>query len=157
MFKRVVVALDGSEIAERLVALMEELGRTGSEIVLVQATVPVEEVIARTTPAGAMAGGGTVDAYELTEQEAAEAERYLSDIADRLRARKVRVETVHEQGKPAEVILRVAQERGADLIAMTTHGRGGISRLVFGSVTEEVLRHTAIPVLVMPVREAAKT
>ena len=64
----------------------------------------------------------------------------------RLRSLDLRILTA--QGRPAEAIRAAAREQGADLIAMTTHGRTGIRRLVLGSVTEQVIRRSDIPVLV---------
>jgi len=65
-----------------------------------------------------------------------------------LRASKVQAHLELRQGQPAEVILRAARERKADLIAISTHGRGGVVRLIAGSVAEEVLRRTDLPLLV---------
>lgn len=60
---------------------------------------------------------------------------------------EVRVEHVLAEGRPGTEILRVAQERGCDLIVMGTHGRTGLMSLLMGSVTEEVLRQAPCPVL----------
>jgi len=61
------------------------------------------------------------------------------------------------RGEPADVICKFAEEEGADLIVMTTHGRSGLSRLLMGSVAEHVLRHSPCPVLTVrtPVRQPA--
>jgi nucleotide-binding universal stress UspA family protein len=58
------------------------------------------------------------------------------------------------RGHPADEIVAAARETGADLIAMSTHGRGGLGRLVFGSVAQAVLRHADMPVLLMRATEA---
>jgi nucleotide-binding universal stress UspA family protein len=78
-----------------------------------------------------------------------EAEEYLASIATALRARGVRV-TIHVRvGDAVSQILAGAREADADMIAMTTHGRGGFGRLVFGSIAEAVLRQAEIPVFLM--------
>ncbi len=61
------------------------------------------------------------------------------------------------RGQPSDVICDFAEEEGADLIVMTTHGRSGLSRLLMGSVAEHVLRHAPCPVLTVrtPVRQTA--
>ncbi len=85
----------------------------------------------------------------LHEQDRAHAEDYLQGIAARLRARSVRVQTrvvVHEQ--PAVAILEEVKLRQADLVALATHGRGGLQRLLLGSVADKVLRGAGVPVLV---------
>jgi len=66
----------------------------------------------------------------------------------------VRVEGRVRRGNPADEIVAAARETGADIIAMSTHGRGGLGRLVFGSVAQAVLRHVDIPVLLMRATEA---
>lgn len=83
------------------------------------------------------------------EGSSPEAEEYLASIAAALRARGVRV-TIHVRaGDAVSQILAGAQEVEADLIAMTTHGRGGLGRLMFGSIAEAVLRQAEIPVFLM--------
>ena len=72
----------------------------------------------------------------------------LAKACGALRATHVNAHLELRQGRPAEEILRVAKERTADLIAISTHGRGGVVRLIAGSVAEEVLRKTDLPVLI---------
>lgn len=57
-----------------------------------------------------------------------------------------------EEGKPFDVILKVAEEWGADWIVIGTHGRKGLSHLLVGSVAEKVIRHSTRPLFVIPVR-----
>jgi nucleotide-binding universal stress UspA family protein len=78
-----------------------------------------------------------------------EAEEYLAPIAAGLRARGVDVTFQVRQGRPDEEILVAAREHGADPIAMATHGRTGLGRLLFGSVAEAVLRHATVPVFLI--------
>jgi nucleotide-binding universal stress UspA family protein len=77
------------------------------------------------------------------------ARAYLDDVANRFRSRglSVSTEVVHHPS-PARAILDVADEHGADLIAMETHGRSGVAKLVLGSVTDKVVRASPVPVLV---------
>jgi nucleotide-binding universal stress UspA family protein len=75
---------------------------------------------------------------------------------DRLRKLGVKAEPLVKQGDAATQILEVCREKGADLIAMTTHGRSGIPRWMMGSVAEKVLRASNVPLLVVrPARKAA--
>ncbi|HXG01991.1 MAG TPA: universal stress protein, partial [Candidatus Binatia bacterium] len=83
------------------------------------------------------------------EARRAEAERYLDSLAAELRDRGVRVRTVVRRGDPVTEIASAARELEVDLVAMTTHGRSGLGRLLFGSVAEAVLRSTDLPVLMM--------
>lgn len=64
------------------------------------------------------------------------------------------VKTFIERGKPYEVILKIAEEWGADVIVMGTHGRKGLSHLLIGSVAEEVIRHSKKTLVVIPVSES---
>lgn len=74
---------------------------------------------------------------------------YLQEQSELLTARGYSVTTEVRDGRVAEEILRVAGERDAHVIAMATHGRGGIGRLVFGSVAESVLSEARAPLLLM--------
>jgi nucleotide-binding universal stress UspA family protein len=90
-----------------------------------------------------------VDPTPIIEDERREATRYLEQVADRLRRRAITVECLQTEGSSAEAILAHAQRSNSDLLALTTHGRGGLGRLVFGSVAEEVLRKSPRPVLLV--------
>jgi nucleotide-binding universal stress UspA family protein len=82
------------------------------------------------------------------------AEEYLAPLAVELRKKGVRVTSQARRGIPAREILAAAREAEADLIAMSTHGRSGLGRMIFGSVAEAVLRHAEIPVFLMRATEA---
>jgi nucleotide-binding universal stress UspA family protein len=78
-----------------------------------------------------------------------EAEEYLAPIAAALRAQGVDTSWAIRHGRPTDEILAAAAESGAHLIAMATHGRTGLGRLLFGSVAEAVLRHAPVPVFLI--------
>jgi nucleotide-binding universal stress UspA family protein len=78
-----------------------------------------------------------------------EAEEYLAPIAAMLRSQGVDAAWAIRHGRAADEILAAADESGTDLIAMATHGRSGIGRLLFGSVAEAVLRRAAVPVFMI--------
>jgi len=75
------------------------------------------------------------------------AETHLRDLAERLGRDGVSAEVFVRVGKPADEILRFAEEHGVDTIVMGTHGRTGIRHLLAGSVTERVVRTSPVPVL----------
>ncbi len=134
MFETIVVPLDGSKIAEAVFAQVRKiLFRKDAELVLVQA-IALPTGTEPTTP-------------ELTESLQVQATWYLEELARKLEGQGARVRTVLRIGDPAAVILDVAHGEKADLIAMTTHGRTGLSRWVFGSVAEKVIRAARVPVL----------
>ena len=82
------------------------------------------------------------------EERAQAAEERLERVAIRLRQRALQVSTkVIIGGAPAEWITRIAHDQSVDLIAMTTHARGGVGTLVLGSVANQVIRTAAVPLL----------
>jgi nucleotide-binding universal stress UspA family protein len=80
-----------------------------------------------------------------------QAEAYLTRIQQHWLTAGVPIRTVVTFGAPPELIVTVAQEQQVDLIVMSTHGRTGFSRLVYGSVAEAVLRGAHLPVLLLPI------
>ncbi len=144
MYERILAALDGSELSERVLPYVEALAeKFGSTIVLLRAN-PV-------LSASAVAASPPQDPTMVHRAEEQAAESYLSAVAAQLRAKGHRVEVELPIGKPAEQIIERARATGVDLIAMTTHGRGGLGRLVFGSVANEVLQQAPCPVLTVRV------
>jgi len=130
MFERILVPLDGSAMAENILSQVRRLLRHGNaEVVLVRAVVPV--------PAenGMVLVGDNLDA----------AGAYLKTVEERLAGTKVK--SIARIGAAASVILDVAAEEKSTLIALATHGRGGLKRLLLGSVAESVIRKAPIPVL----------
>jgi nucleotide-binding universal stress UspA family protein len=153
VYEHLLVALDGSPTAERVLEHTEALARAfGSTVTLFRATVSTEALLAQNT-AGTAVGevGSLVDPTPILEAERAEAVRYLNAVAGPLRQHNLTVNTEHFEGPPAEEIVERARALGVSLIVMTTHGRSGLGRLVFGSVAETVLRHAPCPVLMVRV------
>ena len=146
MYKRAVVALDGSPVAEAIIPFILEIaGPLDLEVVLVRVNRPI--------PPEVIEGSRHV-MVEDQEASRVDAEEYLAPVAVELRNKGVRVRTQVRRGQPAEEIVLAAREIDADLIAMTTHGRSGFGRLLFGSVAEAVLRESRLPVFLMRVTEA---
>jgi nucleotide-binding universal stress UspA family protein len=139
--QRIVVALDGSELAEAALPEAERFARTmNASILLVRAVVP---------PAILHGGEIVPGALPVLDELETEASQYLERTAERVRAHGVEVDLKVAAGIPAEVLLDVANDNGADLIVMTTHGRSGLDRWMFGSVADAVVRHGELPVLVI--------
>ena len=146
MYKRAIVPLDGSMVAEGIIPFVLEIaGPLDMEVVLLRVVVPI--------PPSVIEGSRHVEVEDQAKRRT-EAERYLAPIVSELRTKGVRVTTQVRRGEPTDEILAGAQAAGADLIAMTTHGRSGLGRLLFGSVAEAVLRHSEIPVFLMRQTEA---
>jgi nucleotide-binding universal stress UspA family protein len=141
MYGKILVPLDGSELAERAVPHAEEIARgTGAEILLMQAVfIPMPIV-----PEAVLIAGG-----KAVEEASKEAAAYLEKTAASLRAEGFRVRTILEERPAADAILHIADREEVDAIVMSTHGRSGLSRLVMGSVAESVLHATRRPVMLV--------
>jgi nucleotide-binding universal stress UspA family protein len=127
--RNVLLPVDGSDLAELAVPASLELAR------LFEARTILLRVLD--------------DGKETDGNEVREAEEHLEAIARTFERRAIDTFTLVEKGNPVDEILKAARFHHADLIVMTTHGRSGISRLVTGSVTEEVLRRSMVPLLVV--------
>jgi nucleotide-binding universal stress UspA family protein len=138
---RILVALDGSRLAEEI---LDPIGRLaaqlGAELLLVR-------VVDR-LPLGTRSKAPHV-VQSLLAAELAEARRYLALVLDRVRRVGMSVTARAVTGAPATTIATVAQEEGVDLIAMATHGCGGLRRLAVGSVADSTLQRTTVPLLLV--------
>jgi nucleotide-binding universal stress UspA family protein len=150
MYERVLVPLDGSDLAEQILPFAEKVaGPLDAEIILVRVVEPL-------SAGEAMAAAGVVAPDTLFLREL-DAKRYLVSLEQRVTNKGLRVRTRIQHGSAAEEIVKAATTSGADLIAMTTHGRSGIGRLLFGSVAEAVLRAAQVPVLMIRMTANATT
>ncbi|MEL7562691.1 universal stress protein [Dehalogenimonas sp. 4OHTPN] len=143
LFSKILVPLDGSGIGQAALDLVAELAPAfGAEIVLIQVVEPV-----RYMPSVDGLGAYTlpIDDAEIEK----EANAFLTKRAETLRQKGIKVSTVVKTGSAADLILKYASENKADLIAMSTHGLSGITRWVFGSVTEKIMQYGTLPVLVV--------
>ncbi len=147
MYQRVLVPLDGSPIAETILPFIEQIA----------GPLDMEIMLLRVVPLGALdvvAMAREVPAGEPIAKEL-EAQAYLEPLVEGLKGKAVRAGGRVRIGDPATEIVAAAREIRADLIAMTTHGRSGLGRLLFGSVAEAVLRTSPIPVFLLKMTEAA--
>ncbi len=146
-----LIPLDGTPHAERMLGPAAALAAvTGADLTLLRVINPVYPVMLPTEPAPL--GGMAVDLIEhieeIQEQLKKEANAYLENIARPLRDRGLHVRTlVTVEEEPGSAIIEQAH-KPIDLIAMETHGRHGLSRLLMGSVADKVIRGSTIPVLV---------
>ncbi len=142
MYERVLIPLDGSELAETILPFAERIaGPLDAEVLLLSVVEPI-------SVAAGLAAGGVVGPDALFIRQL-EAKKYLAEMAARLEAKGLRARTLLGLGMPADEIVKVGKAEKADLIAMTTHGRSGLRRALFGSVAEEVLRSAPVPVLMI--------
>jgi len=148
MFKRILVPVDGSEPSDAAVALAANLAVEQSAQLAFAHVCDIARI------AALVSGGGMLP---MDPSIAVEAEKGagLSILADAVktaaRSSGIQAETFFEEGPIVDTTLGIAKRWKADLIVIGSHGRGGIARALLGSVTEGVMRHASIPVLVMHV------
>jgi nucleotide-binding universal stress UspA family protein len=144
MFRSIVVGTDGSDTARKAVDEAIDLARTvGATVCLVSAYEPVSQARlreeAKQTPADLQ--------WMVNPRE--EVDSTLSDAADVVRDAGLDVETFAREGDPADAILDVAEERGADLIVVGNKGMTGARRFLLGSVPNKVSHHAPCSVLIV--------
>jgi len=136
MYRTILVPLDGSAFGERALPMATALARAmNAQLILVSA-------------ASATAFPG-MDATEAQVQAVAEAQAYLLSLATELSSQCLRVDVAAPYGDPAESILLEIDLRHVDLVVMCTHGRSGLGRWIYGSVAEQVLARSPVPVLLV--------
>ena len=143
-FKKILIATDGSELAEKAVEKGLDLAaKLKAAVVLVMVTVPWSSIVS----------GETAQAYSVEkylEDAERQADRLLTPLAARAEKSGLTCESVHIVERFAsEGILEAAKARNCDLIVMASHGRRGLSRFFLGSQTDEVLVQTEVSVLVV--------
>jgi len=148
MYKKILVPLDGSKLAECALPHVEELakGCDTEEVILVSVTERVKGYRALEDPSQPLGQRLVPEAFGKKEKQA---QRYLDRIAKKMTAKGINVSTEVLLWKPDEAIVGYAKQSGCDLIVMASHGRSGPSRWAHGSVADKVLRASGIPVLMI--------
>lgn len=142
LVKRILLPLDGSDIGEAAFPYAEALALgMPAELILIQVLRPAVLIAEGST----MVSGAVYEKQE--EIRKAHATAYLDNVAGKAEEKRLRISKALVSGYPPERIIDYAQANAIDLIAMSTHGRSGISRWVFGSVTDKVLHAGDTPVL----------
>ena len=153
MFKHILVPLDGSKVGEAALPVIDKLcdklaSGTKVEITLLGVITLLRHWVVVGEASAPVSY--TEDELSLIKQRVMD---YLKTTAELVTCKGVVVNTVVRSGNAAEEILKGAEELKADLIAMSTHGRSGLRRLAFGSITDKVLHGTSIPVLMVRAAE----
>lgn len=141
MYKKILVPLDGSELAKKGLEEAEKLAKIfNSEIILFQVVpfLPIYGSPELVTP------------LIVDEKQKEFAERYLADLTEELKKKGLQAKYMVKTGQQVAVeIIDYAKESGVDLIVMCTHGRSGITRWVLGSVALKVLTRAETPILLL--------
>jgi nucleotide-binding universal stress UspA family protein len=149
MYERVLIPLDGSKVGEAALPVIENLitklaPGTNVEVTLLGVITQLRHWVVV---------GEASAPISYTDEELRSIEQrvtdYLNEAGETLRSTGVNVSARVSTGNAAEEILKAADEINADMIAMSTHGRSGLRRLAFGSVTDKVLHGASMPVLMV--------
>ena len=143
MYKHILIATDGSELAGKAVAAGFDLARQlEAQVTVVTVTEPWPAFVA-----GDATFGFPIDDYEKAANESAT--NILSGVSKLARKAGINCVTVHDKDQyPSEGILKTAVKNGCDLIVMASHGRRGLGRLLLGSVATKVVTDSTVPVLI---------
>ena len=146
MYKTIVVPLDGSKLAECVLPHVEALakGCQVENVVFVRVAEPFSHVVA-----GDYQIFSREEVERINSEMISEAEDYLRGLLQRLNFNGVKTKWEVIRGRSAESIAEYAMKEGSELIIIATHGRSGVSRWVWGSVADRILRSSCIPVLMV--------
>ena len=147
MYKKVLVPLDGSDLAECTLSHVKNLSKDGSV-----GEVTLLNVVKVDIPWAGMRSENpqVVDLDAIRKPLFAESKKYLANLESRLTSEGVKVKTASIEGhRPAFTITDYAQEKGMDLIIIGTHGFTGLKKLMMGSVASAVLHQSHVPVLLI--------
>jgi nucleotide-binding universal stress UspA family protein len=153
MFSRVLVPLDGSKVGEAAIPVIEQLvdkltPGTKVEVILIGVITMLRHWV--------VVGEASAPVSYTEEELKRIKERvneYLNKTGESLRKKGITVSTIVSSGNAADEIIKAADESKVDLIAMSTHGRSGLRRMAFGSITDKVLHRSHVPVLTVRASE----
>lgn len=146
MYKKILVPLDGSERAEAILPHVEEIAHChGSNVLLIRVIDPVVSLTA-------MDGLPMDMNMEIIKQQIEDAEVYLKAKQGELLQKKIEAHYQVMSGAVANTIVETAEKEEADLIAIASHGRGGLARVFYGSVAAALLQRVDRPLLLIRAR-----
>jgi nucleotide-binding universal stress UspA family protein len=149
-YERILVPVDGSARAEAVLPHALALAHGfGATIELVRSYAVPPALVAASAATALPGTGPALNAEPYLAAGRNEAEIYLEELEERLRPEGVRIEHRQLVGSAGESIVAESQRSGSDMIAMATHARAGIGRLVLGSVADYVVHHATCPVLLV--------
>jgi len=144
MYQKILVPLDGSELAENALTQVRNLAGGGfiGEVILLN-IVEIDLMGLSTTHTR------SIDLPGLRKAHLEKSQKYLEDVKSRLSSEGIKVKTETLEGRPAQTIVDYSQKNSVDLIIIATHGYSGMKRLMFGSVALRVLHDAHAPVLLI--------
>ena len=149
MYSKIMVPLDGSELAECVMPHVEAIttGCKITNVVFVRVVAPIQLPVR--LPAQGELGFQEKDRREMEEQRKKTAEAYLEKIVQKTALKGTVLSYEVLEGQVAETLAEWAEQNGADLIIIASHGRSGVGRWVMGSVADRLLRSVCVPVMMI--------
>ena len=149
MFQKILVCLDGSNLSEQILRYVsEEASGSNKKVTLLNAvTLPITTPVA--IPGDASNILPMMPSPEQIAADEAKAKKYLEKQAQSLKGLGIKTDCVVVIGDPGSSIVDYAEKNAIDLIAIATHGRSGLRRILFGSVAEYVIKHSKLPILLI--------
>lgn len=147
MYDSILVPLDGSKRAEKILPHVEKMANCfDAKMILLEVVAPVYYVMDPQV--------SYLDInLEETKYRLSEARAYLEILAAEIESRGIKVEAYVEQGPVVDMIIQFAREKGTEIIAMASHGRSGLGRVFYGSVSAGVLQQVDRPLLLVRSRD----
>ena len=136
MYKKILIATDGSKYSEAAVKETIKIAKSSGGAVTIISVVDVTEEFETEAPG-------------LTEKLEGQALKLVEDVKRRVEVEGVKAECIVKEGEPSKSIINTAKEKNADLIVVGSHGRTALARLLMGSVTERVIGLSDCSVLVV--------
>jgi len=146
MYQKVLIPLDGSELAECSLEHAKAIaqGCNVADVIVFRVIEPLS-----TQTLSALAEAGDDNIRKAMEQNQQDAKDYVLKVENILKTQRIASRAVTVEGRAADEILSYTEKNDVDLIVMSTHGRSGLSHFFFGSVAENVSRHSRVPVLLL--------
>ena len=161
-FKRILIPLDGSNLAEEILPVATDLARRLNARIDLLAVIDPESTelpsylqFSQLGPTGNIPTGQLMSVEEVQQERIWTANEYLLGVADSLRREGIAGTTKTVEGDPAQQIVAKAKRGQIDVIAMASHGRSAIGRGLLGSVTDKVMHSSAVPILVTRTAEGS--
>ena len=145
MYKTILAPLDGSKRAEAILPHLEEAARRyKAKVIFLQV---IEQTLLLVVPESFYVG------QDQFEEKAKKAEVYLESLKGAFREKGIEAQTLTAHSPVVEAIINAAERESADIIAIASHGRGGLSRVFYGSVAAGILHRTDRPLLLIRSRQ----
>lgn len=164
-YQKIMVTLDGSTFANQALLHARQLaGALGAELILFQVVPDIEGFLPNPSGYPTMLRKELIDESTIIRHQGRQdenpidtVERDLENLAEGLRRHDLKVRCVVDAGSPPKKIINYLQHNDVDLLVMSTHGRSGVTRVLFGSVAQEVFRKAECPILLVKTKSGSES